>query len=616
MTYSRGVNLAGAEFTHDAAHLPGTADVDYMYATVADINYVASRGHKMIRLPFRWERIQPTLNAALNSAELARITTVVGYARAAGMRVLLDVHNYAEYINSVANGGATLKLGGGTLTNAHLTDLWTRLSTAFKGNAGVLGYGLMNEPNGMAAVLGTFSGTVRYDWASGVQGWTGDSATASNVAGQLRLSATVGAGTVNFRKDDAGTVSGGSTPTGVVLRAKVTLIAGSTAGTWSARLQWQNGSFAWINPVSTVLVRVDTGAVVSSFTTGVQTYVISTFSSITSPPNAFAVQIDGTGVSAGTATVDVDDFGQGTMVGARTEAQVWEESSQACVAAIRSNVDNTPIYVAGYSFSGAQNWLTNHPTPWIYDSQNQIVYEAHYYFDTGNSGSYTDTYATTNSAAISAGYASLTARATTEISRFTNWTTTNGVKGFIGEIGWTNNADTASWNAVGEAIYDILDFADVGASYWSAGEWWGTSYKLSVYTGTPLATAGSPAAIIEAHPTESDSMAALVVSTVGKAGTTPTPNTPTASDTVAIDSGLTLLFILGATGSNIVTVTDSGLTPAGNAGVSQTVTVPSGGTNFRTIQIPGSAQNSSTSAVTVANSAPTGAVIYVLRVYP
>lgn len=112
-------------------------------------------------------------------------------------------------------------------------------------------------------------------------------------------------------------------------------------------------------------------------------------------------------------------------------------------------------------------------------------------------------------------------------------------------------------------------------------------------------------------------MAALTLSTIGVAGTTPTPNTPTASDTVAVNAGyLLILFILGGAGSNTVTVTDSGLTAAGNAGVSQTVAVPSGSTNFRTIKVPSAAQLASAGTVTIASSAPTGCVVYAMQVAP
>jgi hypothetical protein len=58
--YARGVNLAGAEFAADAAHLPGVYGTDYAYPGNAEITAMAARGHKVIRVPLRWERIQPT----------------------------------------------------------------------------------------------------------------------------------------------------------------------------------------------------------------------------------------------------------------------------------------------------------------------------------------------------------------------------------------------------------------------------------------------------------------------------------------------------------------------------------------------------------------------------
>lgn len=47
-----------------------------------------------------------------------------------------------------------------------------------------------------------------------------------------------------------------------------------------------------------------------------------------------------------------------------------------------------------------------------------------------------------------------------------------------------------------------MDAANVGASYWAAGEWYGTGYNLSIYTGTPLATSTAVAATVEAHPSK------------------------------------------------------------------------------------------------------------------
>lgn len=493
--YSRGVNMSGGEFAPTNTTLPGTYGTDYGYDSAAAFTAVAARGNKLARLPIRWERIQPTRNAALASAELTRVLGVVSDIAAAGMKAVPEIHNFGRFIVS---GGAELVLGT-DLPAADLVDLWTRLSTAFKGNAGIYAYGLMNEPHDLAAVPGTFSGTVRYPFATTVEGWVGEaSAAVTFSSGKARVSKALGAGSVNLRANDGATVAGGTTPTGSVVRFELTPVA-LPAGTWTATGQWQNSSFAYQAPTSVVMTRIDTGAVVTSLTVGQGVYVTATFASIASPPNAFAVEVDGTGATAGTVTVDIDNFSQGSTSGAKTGAQVWEDASQQVVTAIRGNADTTKLLVPGYGFSGAQVWTSNHALPWITDPANAVEYEAHYYFDGNNSGVYAASYATENTAAVSAGYASLTARALAEMSHFTDWLTTNSVKGFIGEIGWPNTGDTTSWNAVGTALYQLLDTKNVDATYWAAGARWGTTYLLSAYTGTAQDVVKSQAAVIEAH---------------------------------------------------------------------------------------------------------------------
>ena len=59
-----GVNLAGAEF---GSNVPGTFGTDYTYPTHAEIDYYASKGMSVIRLPFLWERVQHTKNGALDA---------------------------------------------------------------------------------------------------------------------------------------------------------------------------------------------------------------------------------------------------------------------------------------------------------------------------------------------------------------------------------------------------------------------------------------------------------------------------------------------------------------------------------------------------------------------
>jgi endoglucanase len=73
-----GVNLAGAEFE---SRFPGTYNSDYTYPTSAEFNYFIGKGLNTFCIPFRWERVQPTLNAALNTC---------GFLDAAGQPVQIE----------------------------------------------------------------------------------------------------------------------------------------------------------------------------------------------------------------------------------------------------------------------------------------------------------------------------------------------------------------------------------------------------------------------------------------------------------------------------------------------------------------------------------------------
>jgi endoglucanase len=135
-----GVNLAGAEFGGSG----GTYGYDYIYPNANEMNYYNAKGQNLIRLPFKWERLQPTMNAALNSAELGRIQTVVNLAAARGMKVILDMHNYDR--RSVS--GTSYLIGSAQVPNSAFADVWIRLATVFEGNSAIYGYGIMNEPHG------------------------------------------------------------------------------------------------------------------------------------------------------------------------------------------------------------------------------------------------------------------------------------------------------------------------------------------------------------------------------------------------------------------------------------------------------------------------------------
>lgn len=155
----RGINDNGGEFgavsvaptsTFSNAD-PGVYNTSYHYDSQATFDYLASQGVKVVRLPFRWERIQPALGHPLDSAEVGRIESVVDGANAAGLKVILDMHNYGGYYLYNGTEGVRRVVGSEQVPNVSFADAWRRISAAFKGRPGVFAYDLMNEPVGLAS---------------------------------------------------------------------------------------------------------------------------------------------------------------------------------------------------------------------------------------------------------------------------------------------------------------------------------------------------------------------------------------------------------------------------------------------------------------------------------
>ncbi len=135
----RGVSLAGAEFGE--SELPGLYDKHYVYPDPSSAAYFAGKGMNLMRLPFRWERLQRSLNGEFDATELARLKSFVTTVTAAGTTVLLDPHNYARYHGKL--------IGSSEVPVTAFADFWTRLAHEFKANPKVM-FGLMNEPHDMA----------------------------------------------------------------------------------------------------------------------------------------------------------------------------------------------------------------------------------------------------------------------------------------------------------------------------------------------------------------------------------------------------------------------------------------------------------------------------------
>lgn len=140
-----GVNISGGEF----GTVPGRLGYQYAYPTTAEIDWFHARGAKIVRVPFRWERLQPALYGPLAAADRAALKAVTSYATAKGMVVVLDMHDYARRRPTLAAPAKAL-VGAADLTASALSNAWTRIGEDYRDDPNVW-FGLMNEPYGIAA---------------------------------------------------------------------------------------------------------------------------------------------------------------------------------------------------------------------------------------------------------------------------------------------------------------------------------------------------------------------------------------------------------------------------------------------------------------------------------
>lgn len=132
-----GINLSGAEFGGSG----NSYGYDYRYPTADEIAYYADRGVELVRLPFKWERMQPTLGGPLSQEELARLKTFLADAHAQGVSVIIDLHNFGRYAGN--------PIGSASVSQQQFADFWSKLAAALKGSPALVGYDIMNEPHDM-----------------------------------------------------------------------------------------------------------------------------------------------------------------------------------------------------------------------------------------------------------------------------------------------------------------------------------------------------------------------------------------------------------------------------------------------------------------------------------
>lgn len=165
----RGINRAGMEYGNDWDGWTGQTYYEMPSSTqiTAELAYYKRKGFNLIRLPISWERIQHTLNGPLDTAYANGMMNYINLATAQGFTLVLDLHNYNRYATGAFDGAGNQTtnyvqrvIGDGTLTVAHLADVWTKLANLVKSHPKVI-LNLMNEPHDLPMNSTT--------WFSGIQ---------------------------------------------------------------------------------------------------------------------------------------------------------------------------------------------------------------------------------------------------------------------------------------------------------------------------------------------------------------------------------------------------------------------------------------------------------------
>lgn len=113
--------------------------VEMKFPDESYIVYYKNVGMNAIRVPLNWEEMQPILNGQLNQRYIQHTLEFLDKAHANGMKVVIDLHNYARYRNVL--------IGSQDVPIASFASFWKSLAAALKQHPAIYAWGLMNEPH-------------------------------------------------------------------------------------------------------------------------------------------------------------------------------------------------------------------------------------------------------------------------------------------------------------------------------------------------------------------------------------------------------------------------------------------------------------------------------------
>lgn len=186
-----GTNLSGMEWARPGLRygLSTQPNLHFSVPRKADVAYLAACHYTRNRLPIQWELLQPMLHGiaanaharavigepgALHEGYASYITGVLDAHAEAGIRCIIDVHNYCRYQDFIYQDDGSVRglvkaphallrpytqdrsqvqvrifslAPEPSLTQSQFADLWSRVASRWSKHPGFGGYGLMNEPH-------------------------------------------------------------------------------------------------------------------------------------------------------------------------------------------------------------------------------------------------------------------------------------------------------------------------------------------------------------------------------------------------------------------------------------------------------------------------------------
>lgn len=120
------------------------------YITEEDIRFIASCGANTIRLPFNYKLFtdEDYMGQTANQDGFKRIDDVVGWCRANGLYLILDMHDCpgGQTGDNIDDGYGYPWLFESETSQVLFCNIWHKIAERYKDEPVILGYELMNEP--------------------------------------------------------------------------------------------------------------------------------------------------------------------------------------------------------------------------------------------------------------------------------------------------------------------------------------------------------------------------------------------------------------------------------------------------------------------------------------